>query len=167
MATRTSVLTCRKCRKQTSADGRDRDGPDAYAPDNVFWGAYLVSTVTPGISAVQFQRQLGLTVYETAFASCTSCAPAWSAKAATGSAANLGRGDHVEIDETWIGGKTRGRRPGHSRYDLVRRPSKSARARPRKATSRSGRGGRYAGRLRLEIVPTRGAKSLGGFVERR
>ena len=31
-----------------------------------FWGAYLVTTQTPGMSAVQFQRQLGLR-YETAF----------------------------------------------------------------------------------------------------
>ena len=32
-----------------------------------FHAAYLVSTLTPGISAVQFQRQLGLSRYETAF----------------------------------------------------------------------------------------------------
>lgn len=32
-----------------------------------FWAAYLVSTQTPGMSATQFQRQLGLTRYETAF----------------------------------------------------------------------------------------------------
>ena len=32
-----------------------------------FWGAYLMTTQTPGQSAVQFQRQLGLSRYETAF----------------------------------------------------------------------------------------------------
>ena len=32
-----------------------------------FWAAYLVASQTPGISAVQFQRQLGLSRYETAF----------------------------------------------------------------------------------------------------
>ncbi len=32
-----------------------------------FHAAYLVSTLTPGISALQFQRQFGLTRYETAF----------------------------------------------------------------------------------------------------
>jgi hypothetical protein len=32
-----------------------------------FWAAYLVSSQTPGISAVQFQRQLGLSRYETAY----------------------------------------------------------------------------------------------------
>ena len=32
-----------------------------------FWGAYLVTTQIPGRSALQFQSQLGLTRYETAF----------------------------------------------------------------------------------------------------
>ena len=32
-----------------------------------FWAAYLVASQTPGMSAIQFQRQLGLPRYETAF----------------------------------------------------------------------------------------------------
>jgi hypothetical protein len=32
-----------------------------------FWAAYFVTTGTPGMSALQFQRQLGLNRYETAF----------------------------------------------------------------------------------------------------
>lgn len=32
-----------------------------------FWGAYLVATQTPGQSALQFQRPLGLSRYGTAF----------------------------------------------------------------------------------------------------
>jgi hypothetical protein len=32
-----------------------------------FWAAFLISSLTPGMSAVQLQRQLGLTRYETAF----------------------------------------------------------------------------------------------------
>ncbi len=31
-----------------------------------FWAAYLVATHTPGISAMQLQRQLGISRYETA-----------------------------------------------------------------------------------------------------
>ena len=30
-----------------------------------FWSAYLMSSQTPGVSAVQLQRQLGLSRYET------------------------------------------------------------------------------------------------------
>ncbi len=40
----------------------------SHTPLNVwFWAAYLVASQTPGMSAVQFQRQLGLSRYETAF----------------------------------------------------------------------------------------------------
>lgn len=33
-----------------------------------FWAAYLVTTHTPGLSALQLQRQLGIPRYETAWA---------------------------------------------------------------------------------------------------
>ena len=40
----------------------------SHTPLNVwFRAAYLVASQTPGMSAVQFQRQLGLSRYETAF----------------------------------------------------------------------------------------------------
>ena len=42
-----------------------------------FWAAYLVASQTQGMSAVQFQRQLGLTRYETAFGICISSVLAW------------------------------------------------------------------------------------------
>jgi hypothetical protein len=32
-----------------------------------FWAAYLVATQTPGFSALQLQRQLGIRRYETAW----------------------------------------------------------------------------------------------------
>ena len=56
------------------------------------------------MSAVQFQRQLGLTRYETAFQILH--------KLRAGMVRTSGRiglrHDHVEIDETWVGGETRG-----------------------------------------------------------
>jgi hypothetical protein len=40
----------------------------SHTPLNIwFWAAYLVASQTPGISAVQFQRQLGLSRHKTAF----------------------------------------------------------------------------------------------------
>ena len=47
--------------------GRHRHGTQPYAVHVWFWAAYLVASQTPGMSAVQFQRQLGLSRYETAF----------------------------------------------------------------------------------------------------
>ena len=62
------VLRCRNvCRKDNSLTAgtvMER----THTPLTIwFWAAYLVSSMTPGMSAVQFQRQLGLTRYETAF----------------------------------------------------------------------------------------------------
>ena len=67
ISTRRSVLRCRHCRRDTSLTAgtvMER----THTPLSVwFWAAYLVASQTPGISAVQFQRQLGLSRYETAF----------------------------------------------------------------------------------------------------
>ena len=64
---RPGVLRCRKCRKDnalTAGTVMER----THTPLSIwFWGAYLVATHTPGMSAVQFQKQLGLSRYETAF----------------------------------------------------------------------------------------------------
>ena len=66
-AGRPGVLRCRKCKRDTSLM-RGTVMQDTHSPLTTwFWGAYLVSSMTPGMSAVQFQRQLGLTRYETAF----------------------------------------------------------------------------------------------------
>ena len=67
LKSRPGVLTCRKCRKQTSLTV-DTVMERTHSPLTTwFWGAYLVSSLTPGLSAVQFQRQIGLSRYETAF----------------------------------------------------------------------------------------------------
>jgi predicted RNA-binding Zn-ribbon protein involved in translation (DUF1610 family) len=68
IATRPGVLTCRVCRRQTGLTvGTVMER--SHTPLTIwFWAAYLVASQTPGMSAVQFQRQLGLTRYETAFA---------------------------------------------------------------------------------------------------
>jgi len=67
IVTRPGVLDCRACRRQTGllvGTVMER----SHTPLSVwFWAAYLVASQTPGMSAVQFQRQLGLTRYETAF----------------------------------------------------------------------------------------------------
>ena len=64
---RPGVLRCRKCRKNTGlmvGTVMER----SHTPLSIwFWASYLVASQTPGISAVQFQRQLGLSRYETAF----------------------------------------------------------------------------------------------------
>ena len=66
--TRSSVvLRCRKCKANTSLTAGTVMQSSHTPLSTWFWGAYLMTTETPGQSAVQFQRQLGLSRYETAF----------------------------------------------------------------------------------------------------
>ena len=67
IATRPGVLACRKCRRQMGLTAGTVMERSHIPLSTWFWAAYLVASQTPGISAVQFQRQLGLKRYETAF----------------------------------------------------------------------------------------------------
>jgi hypothetical protein len=145
MATRTAVLTCRKCRKQTSLTVGTVMQRTHSPLTTWFWGAYLVATMTPGISAVQFQRQLGLTVYETAFQILHKLRAGMVRQGRDRIGGNLARGDHVEIDETWVGGVTRGEGSGTHHQVLVA-AAVEVRTRPaKKGDKPMRRGGRYAG----------------------
>lgn len=128
-----------------------------------FWAAYLVTSQTPGMSAVQFQRQLGLSCYETAFQILHKLR------------AGMVRPDQdriggkpdelVEADETYVGGRTRGK--GRGVHDMVLvAGAVEVRQRKRASSLNKRKTGRYAGRVRLALAPDRSAKSLGGFIER-
>lgn len=164
-AGRPGVLRCRKCKRDTSLM-RGTVMQDTHTPLTTwFWGAYLVSSMTPGMSARQFQRQLGLSRYETAFQILHKLRAGMVRQGRDRIGGNLSRKDHVEIDETYIGGVVRGNGSGPQDQVLVA-AAVEVRQRPaKKGDKPMRRGGRYAGRLRLEIVPNRGAKALCGFVE--
>ena len=104
---RPGVLRCRKCRQNTGLTvGTVMER--SHTPLNVwFWAAYLVASQTPGMSAVQFQRQLGLSRYETAFQILHKLRSGMvrpNQDRIGGQPKN-----HVEVDETWVGGRTLGK----------------------------------------------------------
>ena len=105
IATRPGVLRCRKCRHDTGLTVGTVMERSHMPLSTWFWAAYLVAR-TPGISAVQFQRQLGLSRYETAFGILHKL----RAGMVRPNQDRIGGkpGEHVEIDETWVGGRTRG-----------------------------------------------------------
>ncbi len=80
-----------------------------------FWAAYLVTSYTPGISATQFQRQLGLNRYETAFQMLHKLRIA----TVRPDRDLIGSDGHVEVDEAFVGGKTRGEGHGMTHKVLV------------------------------------------------
>ena len=162
ISTRPGVLTCRKCRSQTGLTvgtvmGRSRTPLCVW-----FWTAYLVASQTPGISAVQLQRQLGLSRYETAFQILHKLRAAMVRpdRDRIGGRAN----EHVEVDETWVGGRTRGEGRGVHHKTLVACAVEVRRRAPGTAQDMR-KDGRYAGRVRLAVAADRSAKSLYGFVE--
>lgn len=106
ISTRPGVLACRNCRRQTGLTVGTVMERSHTPLSTWFWAAYLVASQTQGMSAVQFQRQLGLTRYETAFQILHKLRAGMVRphQDRIGGRAN----EHVEVDETWIGGRTRG-----------------------------------------------------------
>lgn len=107
---RAGVLRCRKCLKNTGLTvGTVMER--SHTPLSVwFWAAYLVASQTPGMSAVLFQRQLGLSRYETAFGILHKLRAGMvrpDQDRIGGAAAG-----HVEVDEALCGRKNARRRPG-------------------------------------------------------
>jgi len=128
-----------------------------------FWAAYLVASQTPGMSATQFQRQVGLSRYETAFQILHKLR---AGMVRPDQDRIGGRPDeHIEVDEAYIGGRTRGKGRGVTDKVVV---ASAVEVRLRKPGTKldKRKGGRYAGRVRLAVVPDRSAQSLCGFVER-
>jgi ISXO2-like transposase domain/Transposase zinc-ribbon domain len=166
-ANRPGVLRCKACHRDIALTA-DSVMEGTHTPlITWFWGAYLVATVTPGISALQFQRQLGIKRYETAFQTLHKLRAGMVRPNRDRIGGNLARRDHVEIDETYIGGVVRGEGKGvHADEKTLVIGAVEVRQRaPKKGDKPTRRGGRYAGRLRLDIAANRSAKALCGFVE--
>jgi hypothetical protein len=85
---RPGVLRCRACRKDVGLMAGTVMERSHTPLSTWFWATYLIASQTPGMSAVQFQRQLGLSRYETAFGILHKCAPGWCAPSATRLAAS-------------------------------------------------------------------------------
>ena len=160
---RPGVLRCRKCHCDTRLLTAGTVMERTHAPPSVwFWAAYLVASQTPGVSAMQFQRQAGLSRYETAF----QILHKLRAGMVRPDQDRIGGGtcDHVEVDETWIGGRTRGKGRGVHDKLLI---AGAVEVRQRKPGTKldKRKGGRHAGRVRLAVAPDCGAESLRGFIE--
>ena len=162
IATRPGILQCRTCRRQTGllvGTVMER----SHTPLNIwFWAAYLVVSQTPGISPVQFQRQLRLPRYETAFGILHKL----RAGMVRPNQDRIGGlpDQHVEVDETYVGGRTRGEGRGVHHKVVVACAVEVRQLKPGTAQDKR-KDGRYAGRVRLAVAPDRSAESLCGFVE--
>ncbi len=111
-----------------------------------FWAAYLVTTHTPGLSALQLQRQLGIARYASAWALLHKLR-----RAMVRPDRELLKGK-VEVDESYVGGTEAGREG----RQLVGKELVVAAVEVR---------GKGSGRVRLQVVPDASSSALAGFVK--
>jgi len=166
-----SMLRCRSCERNTHLTAGTVMHGSKVALSTWFWAAYLITSLTPGLSALQFQKVLGLGRYETAFTMLHKLRAALVRTPRAG----IGGDWLVELDETLVGGATQGEGRGRHHKTLavgaveVRPRSSAPGPDPNLPTgqgrrSRDGHGrGLIAGRLRLQVVGDRSQASLESF----
>ena len=109
------VLRCRACHANVSLTATTVMKSSRTPLSVWFWGAYLVTTQTPGQSALQFQRQLGLSRYETAF----QLLHKLRAGLVRPEREAIGDQHPVEVDEALVGGRTKGEGRGNHHKTTV------------------------------------------------
>jgi transposase-like protein len=144
-------VVCKSCRKHVRFTAGTMMHRSKLPLSTWFYAAFLASTLKPGISAVQFQRQLGLKRYETAFQLLHRIRSAMVAPE------REPLHGVVEIDETFIGGVHAGGKRGRSteKKTLV---AGAVEVRPGKKRPV------VAGRVRLRAIPDGSAATLDAFV---
>lgn len=153
------VYECQHCGRQTSPTTGTVMHRSHIPIQEWFWAAYLVATHTPGISALQIQRQLGIGGYQNA----------WHLLH------RLRRGmvnDHrsplsglIEADESIIGGPAKGR-VGRGVTAAKHKTLVGGAVEVLVYTSKEGRRRERAGRVRLQVFADAGEKSIGTFMRR-
>lgn len=136
---------CKSCGHQTSSTAGTVLHRSRVPLHRWFEAAYLVSTLTPGVSAVQLQRQLGLATYETA----------WTMLHRLRRAMLRPQRDRltgpVEIDESFLGGARSGT------------PGRGAGGKTLIVGAVEARG-KGSGRVRLATIPNASRATLEAFV---
>ena len=151
---RPTVLRCRHCQRSTSLTAGTVMHATRTPLQVWFWAAYLVTTQTPGMSALQLQRQLGLSRYETAF----QILHKLRVGMVRPDQDRIGAQWPIEMDEALVGGQTRGEGKGvhHMTYVV-------GAVEVRQKQGKRGRRAIYAGRLRLSALKDRSKRSLAAF----
>lgn len=123
-ASRPTVYRCRNCKRDTSLTAGTIMHRSKQPLYSWFWAAFLVTSLTPGLSAVQFKKMLGIGRYETAFQMLHKLRAAMVRPERD----SIGQKFPVEVDETFVGGATQGtRHNGQSASGWCRRGHAQAR----------------------------------------
>ncbi len=146
------AMVCKACRRHVRLTAGTIMHRSKLPLSTWFYAAFLASTLTPGMSAVQLQRQLGLNRYETAFQLLHKI------RAAMVAPEREPLKGTVELDETLIGGVHHGGKRGRS-TETKTMVVGAVEVRPGRKRPV------VAGRIRLRTVPDGSAESLDDFVQ--
>jgi len=100
---RPKVLKCRFCHQDTSVTAGTVMHLSRTNTIIWFWSAFLMATQTPGVSALELQKKLGITRYETAFQMLHKL----RAEMIRPGRDKIGEEWPLELDIVYVGGKTR------------------------------------------------------------
>ncbi len=147
LLTERRTFVCRGCRKHTSATAGTTLHGSKVALHDWFQAAWLMTSLKPGISALQLEQQIGLRF-----------ATAWLLlhklrRATVNPERTLLQGD-IEMDDAWVGGVQVGLKGGHQRAGRTALQIIVA----------VERRGAALGRVRMAVLPNDDAQSIAAFV---
>ena len=159
------VIECKSCHQQVCITAGTLMHRTKTELLKWFYGMFLISTITPGMSSVQFQKQMGLKRNETAFTLLHKIRAAM-----VNPDRELLHGV-VEVDETYVGGERRGTgaRGRSLEGKMLVVGVVELRHREGRRIIWDGHGRRelkdvYAGRVRLRVVTNASAVELEPFL---
>jgi transposase-like protein len=142
------VFVCRGCRKHTSATSGTTLHGSKVPLHAWFQAAWLMTSLKPGISALQLEQQIGLR-FGTAWLLLHKLR-----RATVNPERTLLRGD-IEMDDAWIGGVEAGLKGGHQR---------AGRTALQIIVAAERRGDASLGRVRMAVLEGDDAASIAAFV---
>jgi len=161
VATRPRVIKCRSCHHESSVTAGTVMHRSKTSIHVWFWAAYLVATQTPGVSATELQKQLGISRYETSF----QLLHKLRAVMVRPGHDKIGAKLSLELDIVFVGGKTKSGIQGKTdqapviiAVEIRRREVRNLKT--NKVIKRA-----LAGRIRLQKLPDKSAASVDKFVK--
>lgn len=151
------VFQCRSCRYQASVTAGTVMHRSKIPLRDWFAAAYHMATFTPGVSALQLQRQLGMRSHDTAWYLLHRLRKGMVSDGRT-KLSGL-----VEVDEAIIGGPSKGKR-GRGAASAKHKSLVVGAVEVLVYQDAKGKRKERAGRLRLALISDAGEKSLGTFL---
>lgn len=161
VATYPRKLKCRACHHLTTVTADTVMHRSKTSIHVWFWAAYLVATQTPGVSALELQKRLGITRYETAF----QLLHKLRAVMVRPGRDKIGMEWPLELDIIFVGGKTRSGVQGVTDQApvILAVEIRHREVRDQKTNKIIERG--LAGRIRLQKLPNKMAASVDKFAQ--